>query len=193
MKTSFFRDSIVFVVISAIVVLSTVFLASQRGELNFSGFWEIINADCSGCGGCAVECVVPGSAAKATMNFALCDSLDACPAFFKSVKGDFSTGIENQTCPTGALVRKDASNGKYIYSIDKKLCIGCGRCTKACQRKGEGALTLNLDPEICLDCNECSIAVTCPKGAVVRKDKSTGEDTLHIISKRTGAKNETDN
>lgn len=173
---AFRKDLILFFLICTIVGGSTLFLGYKKGGNNFKGFWEILNAKCVGCGGCAVECVLPTSAAKAQMNDSICDHLDACPAFYKKVKGNFSRGRENQICPVDAIIRTDIGDGKFSYSIDKEKCIGCGKCTKACQRKGEGALQLVIDKELCLDCNECNIATTCPKDAVIRLDNKDDEE-----------------
>lgn len=165
------KDIILFLVIS-LLTISGAFIVNKRAgaDKDPKGFWAIINSDCIGCGGCATECVIPSSAAKAEINQSICDGLEDCPAFYKNTKGDFSRGRDNQICPTGALKRTKLENGKYKYTVDKEKCIGCGKCTRACQKKGEGALTLIIDPDYCLECNECSIVPECPKDAVVRTD-----------------------
>lgn len=170
------KDIILFLVISAITI-SSAFIVNQRAgaDKDPKGFWAIINSDCIGCGGCATECVIPSSAAKAEIDQLSCIGLKDCPAFYKTTKGDFSRGRENQNCPTGALSRTEVGDGKYKYTVNKEKCIGCGRCTRACQRKGDGALTLVIDPDYCLECNECSIVAECPKDAVVRTDLRKGK------------------
>lgn len=166
------KDIFLFGMICMLTVSGAFIFNSRSGaDSDPKGFWSILNSKCIGCGGCATECVIPSSAAKADMNQEACIGLDACPAFYKKTKGDFSRGRENQNCPTGALTRTDLRNGKFKYTVDKKKCIGCGRCTRACQKKGDGALTLIIDPEYCLECNECSIVAECPKDAVVRTDE----------------------
>jgi len=143
------------------------------------GFWSIDVNDCSGCGGCATNCVKPESAVKAVMNQKLCPNREDCPAFFK--KGSpLEESQENQICPTGALIREQVNDSIYRYTIDEKKCIGCGSCTSLCQRKCDGALSLVIDTQECVDCNKCDIAKKCPTDAVHRtteiRDTAKGEE-----------------
>jgi len=64
---------------------------------------------------------------------------------------------------------------RFVESLDKNSCIGCGRCYKACPRgclhpqefEDEETDTINIimqivDDKNCIGCCSCSIA--CPKG-----------------------------
>lgn len=165
------KDIILFFVICIITIAGAFIVNKKSGsDSDPKGFWEILNSKCIGCGGCATDCVIPSSAAKAEIDQLSCVGLKDCPAFYKKTKGNFSRGRENQNCPTGALTRTETSDGKYRYSVNKDKCIGCGRCTRACQKKGDKALSLIIDPALCLECNECSIVEKCPKDAVIRTD-----------------------
>ena len=147
--------------VSLLVIFKSGVLAPSEGG------WQIDNEACIGCGGCATECVLPKSAVVAVMNDDICTHQADCPAFFKG--GKIKWGREYENCPTGAFIRTDNGDGTYNYSIDEAKCIGCGRCTKLCQRKGNGALTLIIDAEKCVDCNECQIGKQCPPNAIERE------------------------
>jgi electron transport complex protein RnfB len=56
----------------------------------------------------------------------------------------------------------------YEYTIDEKLCNGCGKCVKGCNTFGNGSLFLQVRHDRCENCNECAIAVACPSGAFKR-------------------------
>ena len=151
----------------SVLVISLVMIIRFGGITNDDGKWGINNEDCVGCGGCATTCVLPKSAVIAVMNDEICAHRADCPAFFKG--GKIREDREYDNCPTGALIRTDNGDGTFNYSIDEDKCIGCGKCTKLCQRKGEGALTLVIDGDKCVDCDLCQISVQCPTDAVNRE------------------------
>jgi electron transport complex protein RnfB len=70
--------------------------------------------------------------------------------------------------PTGAIKRTFVEDPYYEYTIDKTLCIGCGKCVKGCNAFGNGSLFLQVQHDRCLNCNECSIAAACPSQAYSR-------------------------
>ncbi len=37
-----------------------------------------------------------------------------------------------ETCPTGAITRRDLGNGEFEYVSDPEVCIGCGMCAGVC-------------------------------------------------------------
>jgi len=76
---------------------------------------------------------------------------------------------------TGLTRDKQVWTPEFVTSIDKEICIGCGRCFKACAK---GILSFEeevdddtdtikafmkvLNPEKCIGCGACGR--TCPKG-----------------------------
>ena len=150
--------------------IGTILVVTQTDLLtNKVGGWHIENSACIGCGGCATDCVLPQSAVTAQIDQTVCIGKADCPAYFKG--GKIKEGRENQNCPTGAFIRTANNDGTYTYSIDASKCIGCGKCTYLCQKKGEGALTLLIDSDKCVDCHECQIGKQCPTEAISRQDK----------------------
>lgn len=160
------KDLTLFTGLILISLVSTLFFFNEtRGE---PGSWRIVNSQCVGCGGCAVNCIRPESAASAVMESSLCAQRFDCPAFFR--KGVPAEEVpENQLCPTGAISRIKVRDSLWSYSVDPSKCIGCGKCTSRCQKKCDGALSLVVDLKKCVDCNECQIALKCPKEAVQRE------------------------
>jgi len=77
-------------------------------------------------------------------------------------------GAENQLCPTGAIQRNYVEDPYFEYTIDERLCIGCGKCVKGCNTFGNGSLYLQVRYDRCQHCNECAIAVACPSQAYRR-------------------------
>jgi len=130
--------------------------------------WQIDPSRCVHCGRCATHCVLKPSAVKCVKDFSICGYCRLCFGFFRTDPLSLDTGAENQMCPTGAIVRTFIEVPYYEYRIDEDLCIGCGKCTKGCNRFGNGALYLQVRHTLCLNCNECAIARACPANAFVR-------------------------
>ena len=71
-----------------------------------------------------------------------------------------------RTCPEGAITQ----NAKGVYMIDKRKCVGCGECVKACPMQvmvmpsGEDAR-----PSKCIACGICAKA--CPMGILSVEEK----------------------
>jgi len=80
----------------------------------------------------------------------------------KYFKNEYLAHIKDKKCPAGVcreLVK---------YSIDKKLCIGCGACLKACPVdavSGEKKKAHKINLKKCIKCGACS--EICPAGAVL--------------------------
>jgi len=130
--------------------------------------WQIDPSRCVQCGRCATECVLVQSAVKCTHDFQRCGYCELCFGYFQPSATALTEGAENQLCPAGAIQRRFIEEPYFEYTIDKKLCIGCGKCVKNCGAYGNGSLYLQIDPEYCLSCNECTIARVCPAGAISR-------------------------
>jgi electron transport complex protein RnfB len=132
--------------------------------------WQIDPQVCVACGNCAVHCVREHSAVRCVQVYEMCGYCDLCTAFFSLDHTDRTSGAENQLCPTGAVIRRPEGYPFFEYSIDERLCIGCGKCVKGCVDFGNGSLYLQIRHDQCLNCNECAIARHCPSGAVRRVD-----------------------
>jgi electron transport complex protein RnfB len=130
--------------------------------------WQIDPYTCVACGNCATYCVLEESAVKCVHNHAVCGYCRICFGFFGPEPHDISEAAENQLCPTGAINRKLIEDPYHEYTIDEKLCNGCGKCVKGCNAFGNGSLFLQVRHDRCLNCNECSIAAACPSGAYRR-------------------------
>ena len=130
--------------------------------------WQIDPYTCVACGNCATHCVLEESAVKCTHAYAVCGYCRICFGFFGPEPANIDTGAENQLCPTGAIARTFIEDPYYEYSIDEKLCNGCGKCVKGCNAFGNGSLFLQVRHDRCKNCNECSIAAACPSGAFRR-------------------------
>lgn len=134
--------------------------------------WQIDPHKCTACENCATWCVLAESAVKCVHAYSMCGRCDFCFGYYVSGSGESNTGAERQLCPTDALVRHakhtDAGDVYHEYTIDEKLCIGCGICVKDCGLRGNGSLYLQVRHDRCLNCNECAIAVACPAEAFVR-------------------------
>jgi len=80
----------------------------------------------------------------------------------KYFKDEYLAHIKDKKCPAGVcreLVK---------YSIDKKACIGCGACLKACPSaavSGEKKKAHKINLKKCIKCGACS--EICPVGAVL--------------------------
>ncbi|MHC4713177.1 MAG: 4Fe-4S binding protein [Planctomycetota bacterium] len=130
--------------------------------------WQLDPEKCIQCGQCATECVLTPSAVKCVHAFSMCGYCELCFGYFLPAAGELNEAAENQTCPTGAIARRFIEEPYFEYTIDEKLCIGCGKCVKGCTTFGNGSLFLQVRHDRCLNCNECSIAVACPSDAFRR-------------------------
>ena len=130
--------------------------------------WQIDPMVCVACGNCATYCVLQPSAVKCVHAFAMCGYCDLCTGFFEPEPNALNTGAENQLCPTAAIERTFIEDPYYQYTIDEKLCNGCGKCVKGCNAFGNGSLFLQVRHDRCLNCNQCAIATACPSGAFKR-------------------------
>ena len=144
--------------------------------------WQIDPDKCIACGNCATYCVLTPSAVKCVHAYDLCGYCRRCFGYFEPQADRFTTGGENQLCPTGAIQRNFVEEPYYEYNIDKDLCIGCGKCVQGCNAFGNGSLYLQVDHEICVRCNECAIAAACPAGAFVQMPA----DEVHAWLKAKG-------
>jgi len=130
--------------------------------------WQIDPNKCTQCGNCATYCVLAESAVKCVHAYAVCGYCNICFGYFGAEPSDINTGAENQLCPTGAIKRTYVEDPYYEYTVDEKLCNGCGKCVKGCNTFGNGSLFLQVRHDRCVNCNECSIAVACPSDAFKR-------------------------
>lgn len=130
--------------------------------------WQLDPDVCIACDRCAKSCVLEVSAVKCFQDYSICGYCDLCTGFFEPKPIALETGAENQLCPTGALIRKFVEDPYYEYSVDRELCIGCGKCVKGCRAFGNGSLYLQVAHDRCVGCNECAIAIACPVGAFRR-------------------------
>jgi len=130
--------------------------------------WQVDPQICVACGNCATYCVLEESAVKCVHAYAMCGNCDLCTGYFPPDPREMDTGAENELCPTGAIKRTFVEDPYYEYTIEEKLCIGCGKCVKGCNAFGNGSLFLQVRHDRCLNCNECSIAMACPSGAYKR-------------------------
>ena len=148
----------------------TGFVAGRRGRGEDS-LWQIDPDTCIGCTNCATYCVLDESAVKCVQCFDMCGYCDICTGYFDTNYSRLDTAAENQLCPTGAIVRtlveEKAGQRFYEYTIDKPLCVGCGKCVKGCALMN-GSLYLQVMHDRCVNCNECAIAAACPSRAFQR-------------------------
>lgn len=139
-----------------------------RKSLKSNHVWQIDPYKCIGCGNCATYCVLEESAVKCVHAFDMCGFCDLCTGYFEPDPKSLDTSAENQLCPTGAIIRTFVEDPYYEYTIDDKLCVGCGKCVKGCNAFGNGSLFLQVRHDRCVNCNECAIASACPSGAFSR-------------------------
>ena len=91
-----------------------------------------------------------------------------CTGYFEPEPINLDEGAENQLCPTGAIKREFIEDPYYEYSINKDLCVGCGKCVKGCNMFGNGSLYLQVNHDRCVNCDSCAIARECPAQAFVK-------------------------
>jgi electron transport complex protein RnfB len=128
---------------------------------------------------CATDCVLTLSAVRAVNTFSECGRCYICPAYYKITSAVGPDGLPTEkVCPRDAIKREaigwidpdDPANNFYEYTIDEKLCNGCGRCVMECKEPaGLGSIVLEVRHNVCLDCNRCSIATACPEDAYERR------------------------
>jgi len=132
---------------------------------------------------CATDCVLTLSAVRAVNEFSECGRCYICPAYYDVTSAVGSDGLPSKKlCPRDAIERKeigwvdpdDPANNFYEYTINEKLCNGCGRCVMGCKEPaGLGSIRLEVRHNVCLDCNRCSIATACPEEAYDRSAVQT--------------------
>ncbi|MBU0716691.1 MAG: 4Fe-4S binding protein [Planctomycetes bacterium] len=129
------------------------------------------------CDKCATTCVLPLSAVRVVNEFRKCGRCCICPAYYDVTSKIGQDGLPTRKlCPRDAITRApigevdpdDPLNNFYEYTIDEKLCNGCGKCVMACKEPaGLGSLRLEVRYDLCVDCNRCAIAIACPEEALV--------------------------
>ena len=154
--------------VGAGIALGGIVISVARKSGSEKLVWQLDPALCVQCGRCATECVLTPSAVKCLHVFDMCGYCDLCGGYFRPGVKNLSTGAENQLCPTSAIKRKFIEDPFFEYTIDKDLCIGCGKCVAGCDAFGNGSLQLQVDHSICVDCNQCAIAQKCPADAFSR-------------------------
>jgi len=132
---------------------------------------------------CATDCVLTLSAVRAVNEFSECGRCYVCPAYYKITSAVGPDGLPSEkVCPRDAIKREaigwidpdDPANNFYEYTIDEKLCNGCGRCVLECKEPaGLSSIRLEVRHNVCLDCNRCSIATVCPEDAYDRRDPAS--------------------
>ena len=135
------------------------------------------------CDRCATTCVLPLSAVRAVNDHSKCGRCYICPAYFEIKSAVDEHGLPSQKlCPRDALKRTpigeidpdDPANNFYEYTIDEKLCNGCGKCVMGCKEPaGLSSIRLEVRYNLCVACNRCSIAIACPDQAYERTPVKT--------------------
>lgn len=146
--------------------------------------WQLDPSKCVQCGRCATNCVLSQSAVKCMHVYDMCGYCDLCGGYLRPETKEITTGAENQLCPTGAIKRRYVEEPFFEYTIDEKLCIGCGKCVKGCGAFGNGSMQLQVNHSLCVNCNQCAIARDCPADAWVRVPESEPY-LLHGIEKKS--------
>lgn len=150
--------------------------------------WQLDPELCVQCEKCATNCVLPESAVKCVHSYSMCGYCDLCSGYLEPGARELDTGAEVQLCPTGAIKRTFIEDPYFEYKIDKKLCIGCGKCVKGCGAFGNGSLYLQVQHDLCVNCNECSIARSCPSQAYRQVPAETpyilrGEEANRLVER----------
>jgi Na+-translocating ferredoxin:NAD+ oxidoreductase subunit B len=158
------------IIIAAPLVLLPAFLARKVSSRSY--VWQIDPMKCTQCGQCETNCVKTPSAVKCTHAFVMCGYCDLCGGFLRQGIKTTGTGAEREQCPTGAIHRRFVEEPYFEYTIDRNLCIACGKCVKGCNDFGNGSLYLQIHQDLCDNCNDCSIARTCPSQAISRVSSS---------------------
>jgi Na+-translocating ferredoxin:NAD+ oxidoreductase subunit B len=154
--------------VSAAVAIGGLAALTLRKAKAEETVWQIDPFECTQCGRCATDCVLPISAVKCVHAYDLCGYCDLCGGYFKPGVKDLHTGAENQLCPTAAIERKFIEEPYFEYIINESICIGCGKCVAGCTSFGNGSLHLQVRHDVCVNCNDCSIARVCPSDAFHR-------------------------
>ena len=157
---------------------------TRKKSASHAMVWQIDPNVCIQCGKCSTNCILPQSAVKCVHSYSMCGYCDLCSGYLEPGAQSRDTGAENQLCPTGALKRTFIEDPYFQYTIDEKLCIGCGKCVKGCGSFGNGSLYLQIRHDRCLNCNECSIARSCPS----RAHRRVPADNPYIIRGDEGKK-----
>jgi len=143
-------------------------------------FWQIDPQQCTFCGRCETNCVLPVSAVKCVHAVEVCGYCDLCGGYYRTNAKELNTAAENLMCPTGALQRKFIEDPYFEYSVNETLCNACGKCAEGCNDFGNGSLYLQIKQELCKGCNECRIAKNCPSDAIRRVPVSMAYDLLNL-------------
>jgi electron transport complex protein RnfB len=150
-------------------------LGAKRGQAE-EYVWQLDPDKCIACYRCQTECVLDESAVKCVQCFLMCGYCDVCTGYFPTKDFELNTAAENHLCPTNALKRKfieEQAGVRYFeYTIDERLCVGCGKCVAGCALMN-GSLYLQVRHDRCLNCNECAIAAACPTEAFRRVPASS--------------------
>ncbi len=133
--------------------------------------WQINHEKCTYCGKCEIACVRTPSAVKAVNDQKKCSNCVVCFGHIsnKEIASDKIDSDGKRICPTDAIIRKNYSGGAdgyFLYDIDHKKCIGCGKCAAKCNHEGSNSMYLIIRPDLCVNCNSCNIAAKCPSGAI---------------------------
>ena len=60
----------------------------------------------------------------------MCGRCNLCFGYFEPKPAAIDTGAENQLCPAGAIIRQSLGDPLYEFTINERLCIGCGKCVR---------------------------------------------------------------
>ncbi len=154
---------------SALMLIAGLFTLERIfGARGGNLIWQIDPSKCTQCGRCADFCVLAPSAVRCVHSYSICGYCELCFGYFRPTAREFTEAAHNQLCPTGAIERKFIEDPYYEYTINRELCIGCGRCVRGCGLFGNGSLYLQVNHDICVNCNKCRIAENCAADAFRR-------------------------
>ena len=154
--------------LGVVLGLGGVGFALGKNALSGNTVWQLDPSKCLQCGRCSTNCVLAQSAVKCMHVYEMCGYCDLCGGYLRPETKEITTAAENQLCPTSAIKRKYIEDPFFEYTIDEKLCIGCGKCVKGCGAFGNGSLQLQVNHKLCVNCNQCAIARDCPADAYSR-------------------------